>query len=253
MIFYFTGTGNSRYVAERLSRRDTVVSIGESLRKDRYEFDAGDEPSVGFVVPVYFFGVPSVVLEFVSRLKLTKASGAYVYTVLTCGGKTGAAGRMLCGALGKIGITVDATYSVLFPSNYIPLKAAPKPGEVSRIQQRASVSLISLKDSIAARESGEHDVLRGIMPSVMTALLYPLYGISRKTEKFSVTARCTGCGACVRMCPECAIEMREGRPVWVKSHCSLCVACLNRCPRGAIELGKRTSGRRRYVNPAVRF
>ena len=59
MIFYFTGTGNSQYAAQRLASEDErLVSVVECLRKDNYHFDIAENESVGLVFPVYFGGLP---------------------------------------------------------------------------------------------------------------------------------------------------------------------------------------------------
>ena len=42
-----------------------------------------------------------------------------------------------------------------------------------------------------------------------------------------------GCGLCAKKCPVQAIEMRDGKPVWVKDKCVMCLGCLHRCPKYA--------------------
>ena len=45
------------------------------------------------------------------------------------------------------------------------------------------------------------------------------------------------------------IEMKNGKPVWVKDKCVLCLGCLHRCPAGAVNyIRKNRNGR--YVHPA---
>ncbi len=46
---------------------------------------------------------------------------------------------------------------------------------------------------------------------------------------------CTGCGACVQICPVGAIEMNNGTAV-VSDDCIDCGACLSACPVDAIEI-----------------
>ena len=44
MIFYFSATGNSRYVAERIAAAtgDETISIPDCCKSDRFSFDETD-------------------------------------------------------------------------------------------------------------------------------------------------------------------------------------------------------------------
>jgi NAD-dependent dihydropyrimidine dehydrogenase PreA subunit len=49
--------------------------------------------------------------------------------------------------------------------------------------------------------------------------------------------RCTGCGACVKNCPAGAVQLVNGRVVFVASDlCSYCGVCEDVCPEGAVAL-----------------
>ena len=48
-----------------------------------------------------------------------------------------------------------------------------------------------------------------------------------------VSEACTGCAACIQVCPFGAIEMREGR-AHISEACRACGQCLDACPVGAI-------------------
>ena len=63
MIYYFSGTGNSKYVAQRLAEAldDSAVSVSDNPIREI----PGGEP-VGFVSPTYFWGLPWLLADFVS-------------------------------------------------------------------------------------------------------------------------------------------------------------------------------------------
>ena len=63
MIFYFTGTGNSLYVAKTLD--EEIISISQVIKQERLEFAAG---SIGIVCPVYGHEMPAMVKEFIRRV-----------------------------------------------------------------------------------------------------------------------------------------------------------------------------------------
>ena len=46
--------------------------------------------------------------------------------------------------------------------------------------------------------------------------------------------QCTGCGACVEVCPTGAIQLRENLAVLDQAACTQCQVCIDTCPIGAI-------------------
>ena len=74
MIFYFTGTGNSRWVAEALRKalEEPLVSIVEVLteEKSEYVYPLGEREKVIFVFPVHSWGPAVLVTRLISRLRL---------------------------------------------------------------------------------------------------------------------------------------------------------------------------------------
>ncbi len=49
---------------------------------------------------------------------------------------------------------------------------------------------------------------------------------------------CTGCGACVSVCPFCALAQRADGKVEVNEACTACGACVDICPVGALSLAR---------------
>ena len=84
MILYFSGTGNSRYVAKRLGEalQDEVVSMNDYLRSGRQGAFQSETPYV-FVTPTYAWRMPRVARAFLARAELSGSRDAYF--VLTCG------------------------------------------------------------------------------------------------------------------------------------------------------------------------
>jgi Fe-S-cluster-containing hydrogenase component 2 len=49
------------------------------------------------------------------------------------------------------------------------------------------------------------------------------------------TAKCTGCGDCVEICPTEAIELKDGKSS-INDDCADCGTCVDECPESAISL-----------------
>ena len=112
MIFYFSGTGNSKWVAESLAgllhekTADISVLNFESDDNKKYmeEITQGikNDEYIGFVFPVYAWGVPEVVADFAKKLKKSfgkwKNIGGtadkperktFTFAIATCGEEAG--------------------------------------------------------------------------------------------------------------------------------------------------------------------
>ena len=55
MIFYFSGCGNSRFIAESIAQalNERLVFIPEAERENHFEYTLAEGERVGFVFPIY--------------------------------------------------------------------------------------------------------------------------------------------------------------------------------------------------------
>ncbi len=88
MILYFSGTGNSRYVARKIAQElnDELISLNQLIKEEKTdELISTNKPFI-FVCPTYAWRLPIVVTDFIKK---TKFSGNNkVYFIMTCGGDT---------------------------------------------------------------------------------------------------------------------------------------------------------------------
>ena len=102
MIYYLTGTGNSRWAAQLLADHlhDTAEDAAPALKSGLAPSLHSEKPWV-FVCPTYGWQIPHVFADLLRRTGFDGSRKAYF--VLTCGDDIGAAGprlRKLCGELG---------------------------------------------------------------------------------------------------------------------------------------------------------
>ena len=240
MIYYFSGTGNSKWVAEEIARRtdDEAQSIAELVKDGPTVVCAGKDARIGVVFPIYAWGVPPIVERFCKSITL---AGAYAFAVCTCGDEAGKAMRRL-----KKIFAYQSAWSVKMPNNYVVgFDVDSAELEQSKIAE-AKERLIAISNAVLANAT-QYDVYEGPGAVIKTALVRPMFNtFARSTKRFSVEDSCNGCGLCARMCPIGAIRMQDEKPVWVKKHCTQCMGCINRCPQRAIQMGESTKNHGRY-------
>lgn len=257
MIFYFTGTGNSLWVAKALSEAlgEQLVSIADELHKEKdgWVYPVRPDEKILFVYPVHSWGPAVSVTRFISRLTLNGYTGQSVYSVSTCGDECGYTDLLIGKALEKRAISLTAAYSVIMPNNYILLPGFDvddKDVEERKLQD-APARVAEIIEAI--REHGQDALYHtGSMPGLKSYWIYPLFAhLAIGSNSFRVTDACISCGLCERICPTGTISMQAGKPVWTDT-CVQCVACIHRCPVRAIEYGKGTLKKGRYHHPEIK-
>lgn len=222
MIYAFSGTGNSDFVAHLLR---------EALCKDDHD------DMLGVVFPVHAWGIPVMLEEWLKPLFEGK-SWKFVYLVMTCGSEAGYCER-------TFPYPFDSAYSVVMPNTYVAL---PLFGTDSLKLEQKKVN--------AARERVEHvaeqlrkrvreiDVKRGFWPWLMTYRIRPFFSSRLALPRHIHTEEslCNGCGKCARVCPMDNICLKDGKPVHGE-HCCLCLGCYHLCPQQAIWVGPYGKGK----------
>ncbi|WP_414470276.1 EFR1 family ferrodoxin [Methanobacterium sp. ACI-7] len=253
MIFYFSGTGNSLYVARKLQENDgsELIDIADALNKKRFKYKVKDDEKIGFIFPVYFYGLPNLVSDFVDQLTIESNSKPFIYSVITCGASIGNADKMLDNILKQKNLQLDSSFSVVMPSNYVIMYNVPDKQKQKLTLFNAEKEIEEIIRLLEANKKGNF-AHHGFI-SILTPIMYPIYGFYRKTKNFSATDACNSCGLCEKICPSEIIKLKSGKPEWIEGKCSHCSACINRCPTLAIQYGKSTMKRGRYVHPNVKF
>ncbi|MBR1864192.1 MAG: EFR1 family ferrodoxin [Ruminococcus sp.] len=247
MILYFSGTGNSRFVAEAigsyLGDRD-VIDLVPHIRSKRHKRFYSYTPYV-FVAPIYAWRYPRILESFIRKSNFWGVDRFYF--VATCESQTGNAGRVLEKICGEKGLTFCGFAGVAMPENYTVMYDAPTKDEARATVDKALEEILRICRTIEAGEKLDDSMDMRVLKH-FTGLVNPLFYMTMvNTRKFCATDKCTGCGRCEIVCPFGSISLKDGRPVWA-DRCTHCMACINGCPARAIEFGSKTVGRGRYMN-----
>ena len=284
MIFYFSGTGNTKWAASKLAAatREDLISIAPYMRADDSShnlaepFILKENERLGFVFPVHGWRVPKLVRKFISKMKILRepsdATGGnkakaddclknrpFAYCVCTAGDSIGLTIEnlneviSLNPSLQALGITeVSSSYSLIMPESYIGLPfmdVDPKEREI-RKKENAAQELAVVCEEIFDRKKGISRLVKGPIPWFFTKVVGGFFENVLITDKrFHVEKdRCVKCGICANVCPVGDIKGGHGEyPVWLHhKDCLTCFTCYHHCPHHAIEFGNQTQKKGQY-------
>lgn len=270
MIFYFSGTGNSKWAAKTLALEtgDTLVSIPEVINSD-CSFTLEKDEHVGFIFPIHGWRVPNIVKEFLTKLTIktlgedTSHVKHYCFCLVTAGDSIGKAMERFQQQLKSVtvndALSLKAVCSLIMPESYVGLPGMDVDTKEKELEKKelASKQLKEFSNILKQRPHkdsnqiwGWNQLIRGPIPSFFSG---PVGGFF---ERFLITdkpfhvdnRRCVKCGICANVCPVSDIKGGLGyEPEWLHNgKCLTCFSCYHHCPHHAIEFGKRTQKKGQY-------
>ncbi len=249
IIFYFSGSGNSFKIALDLKAKLPDVDLVAIQKVIGSKVDLFAD-KIGFVFPVYAWGPPVIVANFMSTLPVFEK---YSFAIVTYGGFACATLKKTEKILRKRGINLNAGFSIKMPGNYTPLYGAVPLDEQKKIIKQSEEELDLIVPLI--KNSQDRKIPTGfwITNLLMSGLVYKFFtkNLKNSSKHFWTTKDCNGCGICEKICPVKNIDLVDNKPVWADK-CEQCMACLQWCPAQAVQFGKKTISRRRYHHPDVK-
>ena len=136
MVLYFSGTGNSKYIAKCIA---DLLGIGLLNINERIK--AGDtnpvqvDEDVILVTPTYAWRIPRVVSDWILKTELSNAKR--IWFVMNCGSEIGNAAKYNQELARQKNLKYMGTAQVVMPENYIAMFSAPDKGEARAIIEKA--------------------------------------------------------------------------------------------------------------------
>lgn len=241
MIFYFTATGNSLYIAKELDH--DFYSIPQELKKKNLSYK---DETIGIVAPIYAGQLPLTVKRFLEKAEFETD---YLYFILTYGANDSVACQWTeCFCLNQ-GICVDYIHTIKMVDNYLP---SFDMDEQKRMDKEIPLQLENIKLELSKRT---HDIPKFDEDDLK------LYETVQKRfeehpelnngENIFVTSKCEGCKMCAKVCPIGNITFENNHAKRIHNSCDFCLACVQNCPFNALRVKGEKNPEARYRNPYV--
>jgi len=248
VIYYFSGTGNSRNVAIWLSNVAKEYNIESQLINIAQINRRSIEPPVSdalivFVSPIHGFNYPPIMLHFIMRfpkggnnvLLMNTRAGMLIGKFIVPG-LTGIAFYLSAAILKLKGYSIKAMYPVDLPSNWISVHPGLNAKTVKYLHARNMEKVTAFAHRVLTGMTdfkGLREMLQDIIISPIS-LGYYFVGRFLFAKTYYASKDCNNCDVCIKGCPVKAIIKVDKRPFWT-FNCESCMKCMSNCPKKAIE------------------
>ena len=238
MVFYFTATGNSLYIAKQLD--ENPVSIPQVLKHGNLNIA---DSSVGIVFPIYAGRAPKIVLDF---LKKSSIKTEYLYFIGTYGNSDSAICKTLPEECAKLGMQIDYINTVSMVDNYLPVFDMNQEIKKDKGIEQKIVEILT--DISSKKKCIPKPTAQGLKLAKQVWTMEKLKLMVNDGSQLKIdTKRCIGCGICKQVCPVDNIVIGSGIAVRKNAKCEYCLACAHHCPKKVITI------KRGEKNPDARY
>jgi Pyruvate/2-oxoacid:ferredoxin oxidoreductase delta subunit len=249
VFYYFSGTGNSKRVAEWIadsaSERNINVQLIDISKTNRKNIQkvSGDS-LVGFCSPTHGFNYPPVMINFILRFPRSKGSKVFLMNTRAgfkigkffLPGLSGIALILPSTVLWLKGYKITGLKSIDLPTNWISLHPGMKDKTIQSVFAHCKIKTRKFSDKILEGERS-YTALYELPVDFLIAPVSFFYYVTGRfifAKSFYATKKCTNCEICMKQCPVKAISFVDKRPFW-SYRCESCMHCMNICPQLAIE------------------
>jgi len=244
VIFYFSGTGNSKYIADLFGKNMKADSFSIEENLD-FESLINAHETIAFCYPIYASRVPKIMRDFVQKyMQLLKNKKLIIFcTQVIFSGDGARAFTYLFPRNFLQSAQIIYAEHFLMPSNIFPVTTNPV-----KIKKYFDKSVLKMQ-KVCKNIKHKKVVKRGFNPlSRVLGLIQPpfLRALERKANNsIKTTSNCTNCGLCISACPMNNLKL-EGSKITHNHNCTVCYRCVNLCPKKAITVAVHSKISKQY-------
>ncbi|MBZ4667449.1 MAG: flavodoxin [Defluviitaleaceae bacterium] len=246
MVLYFSGTGNTEYIARLIAEGlgDECIDLFDRIRTND-KSSLYSEKTYVICAPIYVCEMPLFLMKYLKSIIFN--GNNKVYFIFTSGGYCGSAKVQAKLFSLKKNLRFLGCSEFVMPRNYVANNRYAMDDEeviyskISKANKKINPVVEAIKNE--RKLKSRHVWLFETLIIAPFAPIWTKYKLIAKD--FYSTEECVGCGICEKVCPLNNIEVISKKPEWGES-CTHCMACISKCPKKAIEYGNLTQGKMRY-------
>lgn len=237
ILFYFSGTGNTKYVSKMLTEElkqlggdVSINSIDSTIDFNNLNINKYD--LIGLAYPIYGFGTPDIIFDFVKKLPTLETKNLFILkTAADYISINHSSSLKLSKTLKRKGYNLFYDRIIVMPSNWVV--------EYNDSLEKQLLKVVPNKVRHMSKEllTVEKRVYK---PNIMLQFLSN--GVSYFEENLGAryfgkslysNDSCTNCGKCIIECPKKNISTKDSK-LHFSDSCIWCMRCIYSCPQNAI-------------------
>lgn len=248
-LFYFSGTGNTRYIARHICNRlndkgfDATAYSIEGLSSSKVHELIDNASIVGLGWPIYGSDIPINMQRFIKNMPIVEDKP--LLSLCTQYLFSGDGAVVMRDVLEGKGYVQKWAMQFNMPNN-LAMKGSPLK-VTDDYEQHAKKYIVPNKEKI---EILTDRIIKGINYIKGATIFHTILALSQRPffrlgahkmarKLFSVNSDCSGCSLCSDMCPKNVIKIVDGKAKFVNTNdCVLCFRCVNFCSQDAVTILK---------------
>ncbi|MCK4257927.1 MAG: EFR1 family ferrodoxin [Halanaerobiales bacterium] len=267
LTLYFSGTGNTHFIAKKIDERlrensfETELAAVENFSV--FNLDKYDLLIFGF--PIFACDMPSFLDEYIEKLSSSKTTGVILFS--TMGYFGGNALRRAMQKFVKKGFSPLGAEEFKLPGSdglvimkkdsKIVKKTMATNYNTSEIINSSINNIVKIVEKISVEVM---DKTNSVIPKMKIGGLFIDWFLILMMKPFEkilsrkvwVDDKCVSCGLCEKICPAGNITIEKSK-IQFGNKCYFCLKCVHQCPTEAIQIGKITVGKFRWKGPLGDF
>lgn len=243
LTLYFSGTGNTEYIAGLFSREMGVKCLSiEAAVNFTAEIKAHD--TIAFCYPIYGSRVPRVMRKFVAKY-MSDLIGKKLIIFVTQLMFSGDGARVFSDMFWEDSVEVVYAEHFNMPNNVCnaPMLKHASSRRIQKYMKKAETKIVCVCKNIRkgivkkrgfSRFSQWLGNIQGKRWQGDSKNPSPQQSIEERAKSgIIIHSQCNACGVCVKICPMKNLASHEGR-IQQRNDCTVCYRCVNMCPQKAI-------------------